>query len=175
MSKPPPVFVPHDHFEVTDRITLLQQCVTLLNNYTLPGSTSLSWQHRFQPLEIFAEHYKINSSSASSNSVYVESSLGPHTMLQKESGEWVNFADAGNGAKILAANPAARKPHRAIDGNPDSFLFNECKVIGGMWILLELSHVARVKVQTNSSLYNCWLTSAAIPFNNVLGWCQAVC
>lgn len=65
-------------------------------------------------------------------------------MDHDEVGELVNFVAAGNGGKVIQANPEMTKPIRAIDGRSDSFLKTDCGV--DSWLILELSQVARVRI-----------------------------
>ena len=53
-----------------------------------------------------------------------------------------NFASALDGAKPLAANPAAKKVADMLDEDSDTFMRNDCK--DDKWVVLELSQVARV-------------------------------
>ena len=52
-----------------------------------------------------------------------------------------NFALAKDGAKVLAANPGARKPAALLDDDGDTFLRNECGA-PSKFVILELSQVA---------------------------------
>ena len=54
-----------------------------------------------------------------------------------------NFADARDGAKLVAANKEARKAAAVLDSDGDTFLKNECKA--DKWVLVELSQVAKVE------------------------------
>ncbi|GMH40901.1 hypothetical protein BSKO_08805 [Bryopsis sp. KO-2023] len=144
-SPPPPRSVPRNEHELAERISQLQLCVSRIRNVSTPSIGDpklLPWRDRFQPLHAFAEHYE---PVGPLQPGYQREAMNG-AMQHSETGEWLNFAEAGNGAKVFAANPETKKPRRAIDGKMDSFLFNECSVKGGMWLVIELSHIARVKV-----------------------------
>jgi hypothetical protein len=51
----------------------------------------------------------------------------------------LNLAELGDGASVLAANPEAKKPERAIDKDIDSFMKNDCHA--QKWMIIELSQV----------------------------------
>jgi hypothetical protein len=51
----------------------------------------------------------------------------------------LNLAELSDGASVLAANPEARRPERAIDRDIDSFMKNDCAA--DKWMIVELSQV----------------------------------
>ena len=53
-----------------------------------------------------------------------------------------NFADARDGAKLVAANKEAKKAAAVLDSDGDTYLKNDCKA--DKWVLVELSQVAKV-------------------------------
>ena len=53
-----------------------------------------------------------------------------------------NFADARDGAKLVAANKEAKKAGAVLDSDGDTYLKNDCKA--DKWVLVELSQVAKV-------------------------------
>jgi hypothetical protein len=52
----------------------------------------------------------------------------------------LNLAELSDGASVVAANPEARKPERAIDRDIDSFMKNDCDA--EKWMIIELSQVS---------------------------------
>lgn len=52
-----------------------------------------------------------------------------------------NCLRADDGAAIVAANKEAKKPEKAIDGDDDSYMKNDCKA--QKWVIIELSQVRR--------------------------------
>lgn len=121
----------------------LQGCVHRLRNESMTATGSSPWRQRFQPLQTFAERYVPNTDEEVFGAPEIAELLWEDEV---EPGELLSFAEAGSGARILAANGEARKPHRAIDGKSDTFLFNVCKAREGMWLIMELSDMTRVKV-----------------------------
>jgi hypothetical protein len=61
----------------------------------------------------------------------------------------LNLADASDGASVLAANPEARRPERAIDSDVDSFMKNDCAA--DKWMVIELSQVWSPWLRSSSS------------------------
>eukprot|EP00775_Hariotina_reticulata_P005861 gene5861-6102_t len=55
----------------------------------------------------------------------------------------LNLAELGDGASVLAANPEAKKPERAIDKDIDSFMKNDCQA--QKWMIIELSQLGTVE------------------------------
>lgn len=53
-----------------------------------------------------------------------------------------NFALDRDGAKVLAANPGAKKVAAILDDDSDTFMRNECK--DDKWVVIELSQMAKV-------------------------------
>lgn len=53
-----------------------------------------------------------------------------------------NFALEKDGAKVLAANPGAKKPSGVLDDDSDTFMRNDCR--DDKWLVIELSQVAKV-------------------------------
>ena len=53
-----------------------------------------------------------------------------------------NFALDRDGAKVLAANPEARKPAAVLDDDGDTYIKNDCKA--DKWLVIELAQVAKV-------------------------------
>ena len=53
-----------------------------------------------------------------------------------------NFAQARDGAKLVAANREAKKAAAVLDDDSDTFCKNECKA--DKWFILELSQVAKI-------------------------------
>lgn len=51
----------------------------------------------------------------------------------------LNLALLSDGASVLAANPEAKRPERAIDKDIDSFMKNDCSA--DKWLIIELSQV----------------------------------
>ena len=64
-----------------------------------------------------------------------------------------NFADARDGAKLVAANREARKAAALLDSDGDTYLKNECKA--DKWVLFELSQVAKVEEIQISQVQPC--------------------
>lgn len=54
----------------------------------------------------------------------------------------INLAAAADGAVVVAANKEAKKPSKALDGDVDSFLKNDCGAY--KWLIVELSQLGRV-------------------------------
>jgi hypothetical protein len=52
----------------------------------------------------------------------------------------LNLAELSDGASVLAANPEAKRPERAIDKDIDSFMKNDCNA--HKWMIIELSQVS---------------------------------
>lgn len=101
-------------------------------------SESEDWKHRFESLDKFREQLKNASIESESINEIIES------MESDDVGEWINFAAASAGAKIVGSNPETRNPLRVIDGKKDTFMKNDCKV--DQWLIIELSHAAKVKM-----------------------------
>ncbi|WIA10730.1 hypothetical protein OEZ85_010903 [Tetradesmus obliquus] len=55
----------------------------------------------------------------------------------------LNLADLSDGASVLAANPEAKRPERAIDKDIDSFMKNDC--VAHKWMIIELSQLGTVE------------------------------
>ena len=78
----------------------------------------------------------------------------PVSELPKEEAEEDrhNFAQARDGAKLVAANKEAKKAAAVLDSDSDTFSKNECKA--DKWIILELSQVAKVDTLELSQVSN---------------------
>ncbi|KAF6254579.1 hypothetical protein COO60DRAFT_303443 [Scenedesmus sp. NREL 46B-D3] len=55
----------------------------------------------------------------------------------------LNLAELADGASVVAANPEAKKPERAINKNIDSFMKNDCNA--RKWMIMELSQLGTVE------------------------------
>jgi hypothetical protein len=73
----------------------------------------------------------------------------------------INLANLADGASVLAANPEARRPERAIDTDVDSFMKNDC--IARKWIMVELSQVGQ-----NFQPISLWPVAVSDTFNSKL-------
>lgn len=140
--KPPSAHSSRPERDILELMADLQGCVTRLRNVSVTPVVS-PWRQRFQPLQTFAERFVPSADEEACGAPEVVEAIAEE---EGEPGKWLNFAEAANGARVLAANQEARKPQRAIDGKSDTFLFNKCKANGGMWLVVELSEVTRVKV-----------------------------
>lgn len=67
-----------------------------------------------------------------------------------------NFAQARDGAKLVAANKEAKKAAAVLDDDSDTFCKNECKA--DKWLILELSQVAKIDTVELSQVIH-YLTS----------------
>jgi hypothetical protein len=66
----------------------------------------------------------------------------------------INLAAAADGASVLAANPEAKRPERAIDADVDSFMKNDCPA--RKWLMIELSQVRDPEGGRVVCLLLCW-------------------
>jgi hypothetical protein len=63
----------------------------------------------------------------------------PSTLPPPPARRLINLAALSDGAAVVAANPEAKRPERCIDGDPDSFMKNDCAA--AKWLVIELSQV----------------------------------
>lgn len=101
-----------------------------------------------------ATHFDHSSSERSTDDI-VAPNTGPEELGTKEELQAIqdavrevlpstqrNFALEKDGAKVLAANPGAKKPSGVLDDDSDTFMRNDCR--DDKWLVIELSQVAKI-------------------------------